>query len=442
MSSCRSGRPRRSSGSSGRWGRGASSGQWGRGAPPWTSEGVRQLTIEGADTVLDSITALDLRGYATLDASFGPGAHLVHGPNAAGKTSLLEAIALLGWGRSHRTNADGELIRWGRELARVEGRVGDDVLEVAVTRSGADGSGGRKRVRINGLGRRASGLGQYLRVVLFAPEEMLLVIGSPSLRRAAIDTLATAHFPAYADDLADVRPHAPAAQQPVAGDPGGDRDPRPAAVLGRQLPRHRRSGRRGAAPAPRAHGRAARGRPRRDRAGGSGGRWDDPALRDQCPDARRRDAARCPRPAADRYRRQGDLERLDRDRAASRRHRLRPGRPRSRRVRLAWTAADGDPRLQARRARPPVRARRPAAAAVARRRVQRARSAPPGAPRAPHRGAAAGVRDDDDARRPRPGAARGRTGLGSQRRRGRRRPDAATISPLGDRGAARAGPIG
>ena len=84
----------------------------------------------------------------------------------------------------------------------MEGRIGPDVLEVAITRSGADGSGGRKRVRINGLGRRASGLGQYLRVVLFAPEEMLLVIGSPSLRRAAIDTLATAHFPAYADDLA------------------------------------------------------------------------------------------------------------------------------------------------------------------------------------------------------------------------------------------------
>jgi DNA replication and repair protein RecF len=76
------------------------------------------------------------------------------------------------------------------------------VLEVAITRSGADGSGGRKRVRVNGLGRRASGLGNYLRVVLFAPEEMLLVIGSPSLRRAAIDALATAHFPAYADDLA------------------------------------------------------------------------------------------------------------------------------------------------------------------------------------------------------------------------------------------------
>ncbi|MGH2475034.1 MAG: DNA replication/repair protein RecF, partial [Candidatus Limnocylindrales bacterium] len=102
----------------------------------------------------------------------------------------------------HRTSSDGELIRWGRDLARVEGRVGGSVLEVAVARSGADGSGGRKRIRINGVGRRSSALGRVLRVVLFAPEEMLLVIGSPSLRRAAIDALAIACFPAYADDLA------------------------------------------------------------------------------------------------------------------------------------------------------------------------------------------------------------------------------------------------
>ena len=134
--------------------------------------------------------------------TFGPGAHLVWGPNAAGKTSLLEAIALLAWGRSHRTTADGELIRWGAEVARVEGHVGGDVVEFAVTRSGADGTGGRKRIRVNGVGRRASGLGRVLRVVLFAPEEMLLVIGAPSLRRTSLDSLAAAGSPAYADDLA------------------------------------------------------------------------------------------------------------------------------------------------------------------------------------------------------------------------------------------------
>jgi DNA replication and repair protein RecF len=94
------------------------------------------------------------------------------------------------------------LIRWGHDLARVEGHVGGDVLEVAITRSGADRSGGRKRIRVNGVGRRASALGRTLRVVLFAPEEMLLVIGAPALRRTTIDTLAVARSVAYADDLA------------------------------------------------------------------------------------------------------------------------------------------------------------------------------------------------------------------------------------------------
>ncbi len=133
---------------------------------------------------------------------FGPGPQLVWGPNAAGKTSLLEAMVLLAWGRSHRTNSDGELIRWGTDLARVEGRVGTNTIEVAVVRAGAGGAAGRKRIRVNGLGRRAAGLAGLLRVVVFAPEEMLLIVGPPSLRRAVIDQLAASGSPAYADALA------------------------------------------------------------------------------------------------------------------------------------------------------------------------------------------------------------------------------------------------
>lgn len=111
----------------------------------------------------------------------------------------MEAIVLLAWGRSHRTSTDGELIRWGTDLARVEGRLGGDTLEVAVVRAGATGTAGRKRIRVNGIARRASSLSDHLRVVVFAPEEMLLVAGSPSLRRAALDQLAAARSPRYAD---------------------------------------------------------------------------------------------------------------------------------------------------------------------------------------------------------------------------------------------------
>jgi DNA replication and repair protein RecF len=71
-------------------------------------------------------------------------------------------------------------------------------VEIVLARSGP---GARKRVRVNGVGRRATGLLGILRVVLFAPEEMLLVAGSPSLRRAALDTLAAQRAPGYADDL-------------------------------------------------------------------------------------------------------------------------------------------------------------------------------------------------------------------------------------------------
>src|SRR6476660_2532080 len=135
--------------------------------------GAAMGTLLGA--TLEGLRRTDLRSYATLDVAFGPGPHVVWGPNAAGKTSLLEAMVLLAWGRSHRTSADGELIRWGTDLARVEGIVGTDTIEVAIVRAGANGTAGRKRIRVNGLGRRAAGLAGILRVVVFAPEEMLLI---------------------------------------------------------------------------------------------------------------------------------------------------------------------------------------------------------------------------------------------------------------------------
>jgi DNA replication and repair protein RecF len=139
---------------------------------------------------------------------FEVGPQLVWGANAAGKTSLLEAIVLLSWGRSHRTSAEGELVRWGEDLARVEARVGPgdappdgrDTVEVALVRTASGGA--RKRIRVNGVARRAAGLAGVLRTVLFAPEEMLLVVGSPSLRREALDRLAGQRSPAYARDLA------------------------------------------------------------------------------------------------------------------------------------------------------------------------------------------------------------------------------------------------
>ncbi|HEY3164303.1 MAG TPA: DNA replication/repair protein RecF [Candidatus Limnocylindrales bacterium] len=152
------------------------------------------------EATVRSISIQGLRSYTSLDAAFGGGPQLIVGPNAAGKTTLLEAIVLLAWGRSHRTSAEGELVRWGSELARVEGIAGGETIEVALVRP-PGATGARKRIRVNGVARRATGLMGLLRTVVFAPEEMLLVVGSPGLRRAALDQLATQRSAAYGRDL-------------------------------------------------------------------------------------------------------------------------------------------------------------------------------------------------------------------------------------------------
>ena len=155
---------------------------------------------------VDRLTLTGFRSYGSLDLRLGDGPQVIVGDNAAGKTNLIEAIVLLARGASHRSTTDAELIRWGEPLARLEAGVGHgaargpDRVEITLERGVAGGA--RKRMRVDGVPRRAAALADALRVVLFAPEEMLLVVGQPSLRRAAVDALAGARSPAYGRAMA------------------------------------------------------------------------------------------------------------------------------------------------------------------------------------------------------------------------------------------------
>jgi DNA replication and repair protein RecF len=154
---------------------------------------VRQLSLAG------------FRSYAQLEVGLGEGPQVVVGANAAGKTNLIEALVVLSRGRSHRSAADPELVAWGADFARLRAiveRAGrTDELEVVIHGRGSP-AGARKRVRVNGVNRRASAMAGTLRTVLFAPEDMLLVIGSPSLRRGFLDELVAQRRPTAAAVLA------------------------------------------------------------------------------------------------------------------------------------------------------------------------------------------------------------------------------------------------
>ena len=141
----------------------------------------------GPRVLVRRLSLVTFRSYPALEVEFTEGPQVVVGDNAAGKTNLVESMVVLGTGHSHRASLDGELISWGADFTRLEADVEESQLELVIARTTA--GGGRKKALVNGVARRPGALGAALPVVLFAPEDMQLIVGSPSGRRASIDTL-------------------------------------------------------------------------------------------------------------------------------------------------------------------------------------------------------------------------------------------------------------
>jgi DNA replication and repair protein RecF len=151
----------------------------------------------------------DFRSYASAELHPEPGLTIIAGPNGAGKTNLLEAVFVAVTGRSHRAGSDAELVRHGQPFARVRldlaGAEGAPTSRVELLVPADDAPADlRKRVSVNGLARRATTIGDTVRVVLFRPEEMLLLVGSPSERRRFLDAILAQRHRAAARDLAEL----------------------------------------------------------------------------------------------------------------------------------------------------------------------------------------------------------------------------------------------
>lgn len=151
----------------------------------------------------------DFRSYASAELHPEAGLTIVAGPNGAGKTNLLEAIFVAVTGRSHRAGSDAELVRHGRPFGRVRLDLADAegaaTARVELLLPAEDAPAEiRKRVTVNGLARRAASIGDTVRVVLFRPEEMLLLVGAPSERRRFLDAILAQRQRAAARDLAEL----------------------------------------------------------------------------------------------------------------------------------------------------------------------------------------------------------------------------------------------
>ena len=134
---------------------------------------------------LTNLQLQNFRNYESVQLEFTDGVHVFIGENAQGKTNLMESIYALAMTKSHRTTNDKELIGWDKEFATIKGTVEKTAtktnLELQFSKKG-------KIAKVNYLEQKrlSSYLGN-LNVILFAPENLTLVKGSPQNRRKFVD---------------------------------------------------------------------------------------------------------------------------------------------------------------------------------------------------------------------------------------------------------------
>ena len=141
------------------------------------------------------------RNLADAAIDLGPGLTVLHGPNGAGKTNLLEAAFFALTGRSCRTRREREMIAFGADLARAEALLEPDDGEPIdpITMLASISSGEARRRLVDGSPAEPGDDRRRPAISIFMPDRLALVKGPPASRRAYLDRLAGALWPARAD---------------------------------------------------------------------------------------------------------------------------------------------------------------------------------------------------------------------------------------------------
>ena len=142
--------------------------------------------------LLKNIELQNFRNYSRRKFEFTQNLNLIIGPNAVGKTNLLEAIFLLASRKSFRARKEEEMIKKDQGIARVKARITEKneekLLEIILTRGEINGERvAKKKYLVNGLGRRMNDFLENFRVVYFGPQDLEIIIDGPSVRRDWLD---------------------------------------------------------------------------------------------------------------------------------------------------------------------------------------------------------------------------------------------------------------
>lgn len=138
---------------------------------------------------LKRLNLTNFRNYSAFELDFDQRPTIFVGNNAAGKSNLLEAIYFLSTTKSLRAQIEDELIKRGEEFAKIEGFLkdgGESELLVIINKQ-TEAVKFRKKVLVNGIGRRVTDFIGHMPAVIFYPSDINMVTGPPSLRRWHLD---------------------------------------------------------------------------------------------------------------------------------------------------------------------------------------------------------------------------------------------------------------
>lgn len=150
--------------------------------------------------LINSLQLTGFRSYLDEEFELSPSITIVVGPNASGKTNLLEALLVACLGKSYRADTL-ELVHHEAELARIQVSMEQQDRSVVIERT-EDERGNERATRKLVVNEKVKARWRHednLPVVLFEPEHMLMIGGSPSLRRAYLDDILEATLSGYAN---------------------------------------------------------------------------------------------------------------------------------------------------------------------------------------------------------------------------------------------------
>ncbi|MCX7843329.1 MAG: DNA replication/repair protein RecF [Clostridia bacterium] len=143
-----------------------------------------------------NIKLYNFRNYKALDEKFFSGFNIIYGHNGQGKTNILEAVFLCASGRSHRTKKDRELVLIGQNNYYIkinfDRRKANSEIEISYSNEE------KRKIKVNGntIKKIAEMIG-ILNVVIFSPEDLLVIKEGPSERRRFFDITLSQIKPSY-----------------------------------------------------------------------------------------------------------------------------------------------------------------------------------------------------------------------------------------------------